>query len=421
MLLWSSESMLTIDGFNDAIVVRPDLTPAFDKANRLFDLSSIISICSGLVLLIRIDDIDLLSLSFAHSSVRDFLLSPEVPSPFKSQLEERVARVTILRTCFAYLTCLDWEFDDVVEFTREHQFAVCSNDIWPRQARALEATDDEALALIIGFLESDLHNSTPFFRFTYPRIAPSGQEWCALYVAATEGLVRSCRHLIQHGRALVKSLLEDSALELGLYFKNTGRLVGVDIDRIIKDLLIGSRLDNALVTASLNGHDDIVRDLPIQFCCSMGYESLVHTLVSFNAAIDAPCPKVCALDRAANKGHLSIVTYLLDHGADPNFDNEFGTLLQDAAYTGDVAMVTVLLDHGAVIDHSCRETCPGRGICALLQAVAMDHEDIVELLLSRGASLEVAIDDAVRMGDEVIMEKMLALRPVFRRYERSRP
>jgi predicted KAP-like P-loop ATPase len=49
----------------------------------------------------------------------------------------------------------------------------------------------------------------------------------------------------------------------------------------------------------------------------------------------------------------------------------------------------------------------------------MDHEDIVELLLSRGARLEVAIDDAVRMGDEVIMEKMLALRPVFRRYERS--
>jgi ankyrin repeat protein len=171
--------------------------------------------------------------------------------------------------------------------------------------------------------------------------------------------------------------------------------------------------------ADVNGTSQESPLTPIQFCCSMGYESLVHTLVSFNAAIDAPYPKVCALDRAANKGHLSIVTYLLDHGADPNFDNEFGTLLQDAAYTSDVAMVTVLLDHGADIDHSCRETCPGRGICALLQAVAMDHEDIVELLLSRGARLEVAIDDAVRMGDEVIMEKMLALRPVFRRYERS--
>jgi hypothetical protein len=301
MLLWSSESMLTIDGFNDAIVVRPDLTPAFDKANRLFDLSSIISICSGLVLLIRIDDIDLLSLSFAHSSVRDFLLSPEVPSPFKSQLEERVARVTILRTCFAYLTCLDWEFDDVVEFTREHQFAVCSNDIWPRQARALEATDDEALALIIGFLESDLHNSTPFFRFTYPRIAPSGQEWCALYVAATEGLVRSCRHLIQHGRALVKSLLEDSALELGLYFKNTGRLVGVDIDRIIKDLLIGSRLDNALVTASLNGHDDIVRDL-------LHHGASASAMDQCNFLTP---PGGSALFAAAEYGHLEVVKMLV--------------------------------------------------------------------------------------------------------------
>jgi ankyrin repeat protein len=1084
MLLWSSDSMLTIDGFNDAIVVQPDLTPAFDKANRLFDLSSIISICSGLVLLMRIDDTALLSLCFAHSSVKDFLLSPEVPPPFKSQLEERVARLAILRTCFAYLQCLDWDFDDVVEFTREHQFAVCANNIWPRQARALEATDDEALALIIGFLESDLQRSTPFFRFTYPRIAPSGQEWCALYVAATEGLVRSCRHLIERELASARSLTQPDDLMGGstLEAKDAGTSNGSDIRNIIGRISAAApshslqfRLDNALVTASLNGHDDIVRDLlhhgasasaidqcnfltppggsallaaaeyghlevvkmlvkagasinhlvpgvfgtplyaasklghvsvveflteqkadpnvicgtcgnallaavqgnhadivntliacgadvdvvpwnpdlpasliedghdpaawnnptllfaarygiglnviqaaslsaemiaggvlvdmgadlesvvkaammrtavscghgfsplqsasssgrlgivealvkagaeinalgyhgtafalaaqnghedivdflleradvnlkrsvfldgldwtpleeaaakrqativrkiltrgavipdnvlalaaavsgnadvvklliaakantegrdifgrtalqnaavigheatvemllrygtcvdapgpddtkamhfskagaikhailvrgveidpqadgleygtalqaavyrghheivrillaygasieatgpkgdaltiaassgkmdmlnlllesnesisrissgstslrvaankghvnvvarllsygvppdvagpagtalhdavanghedvvrtllagganvnsdagngftplrfavegkhtstvrlllahnadvntvsnhgstlgyavetgeleivnlllsqgalvevnrgptfltplqvavfkgyeqivnalldagadpnaldeaklgspplkyacqinrediarlllergadvngtskespltPIQFCCSMGYESLVNTLVSFNAAIDAPYPDVCALDRAANKGYLSIVTYLLDHGADPNFDNEVGTLLQDAAYTGDVALVTVLLDHGADIDHSCRETCPGRGICALLQAVAMDHEDIVDLLMSRGASLEVAIGDAVRMGDEVIMEKMLALRPVFLRYERSR-
>jgi hypothetical protein len=368
--------MLTIDGFNDAIVVRPDLTPAFDKANRLFDLSSIISICSGLVLLIRIDDIDLLSLSFAHSSVRDFLLSPEVPSPFKSQLEERVARVTILRTCFAYLTCLDWEFDDVVEFTREHQFAVCSNDIWPRQARALEATDDEALALIIGFLESDLHNSTPFFRFTYPRIAPSGQEWCALYVAATEGLVRSCRHLIQHGRALVKSLLEDSALELGLYFKNTGRLVGVDIDRIIKDLLIGSRLDNALVTASLNGHDDIVRDLLYH-----GASASAMDQCNFLTP-----PGGSALFAAAEYGHLEVVKMLVKAGASINYfvPGVFGTPLYAASKLGHLSVVEFFTEHKADPNVICG-TCGN----ALLAAVQGNHAAIVNTLIACGADVDV--------------------------------
>jgi hypothetical protein len=44
--------------------------------------------------------------------------------------------------------------------------------------------------------------------------------------------------------------------------------------------------------------------------------------------------------------------------------------------------------------------------------VALDREDVVELLLSRGASLEVGIAVAERCGVREVIDKMLALRPV---------
>jgi ankyrin repeat protein len=164
--------------------------------------------------------------------------------------------------------------------------------------------------------------------------------------------------------------------------------------------------------ADVNACDQRYSLTPIQFCCAMGYESLVHTLVAFNADIDAPHPDGCALDRAVDKGHLSIVTYLLDHGANPNIDIERGNALQTAAFRGDVAMANLLLDHGADIDHSCGDTCPGWNHSALYQAVAEDHAGVTRLLVRRGARFAVAIDDATRSGDEVIMETLLALKAV---------
>jgi ankyrin repeat protein len=152
---------------------------------------------------------------------------------------------------------------------------------------------------------------------------------------------------------------------------------------------------------------------PIHFCCATGYESLVHILVSFNTDINAPHSDGCALDRAIDKGHRSIVTYLLNHGADPNNCRERGVPLHTAASRGDVAMVKLLLDHSAEIDHSCEPpVCEGGSHGALYQAVAEDHEEVIRLLLRRGASVEVAMEDARRSGNQEVMEKVLVLRPV---------
>jgi ankyrin repeat protein len=164
--------------------------------------------------------------------------------------------------------------------------------------------------------------------------------------------------------------------------------------------------------ANVNAADQHHSLTPIQFCCAMGYESLVHTLVSFHADIDAPHPDGCALDRAVDKGYLSIVTHLLDHGANPDIDTERGRALQTAAFRGDVAMATLLLDHGADIDHSCGDACPGWNASALYQAVAEDHAGVTRLLVRRSARFEVAIGDAMRSGNAGVMEMLLALETV---------
>ena len=138
----------------------------------------------------------------------------------------------------------------------------------------------------------------------------------------------------------------------------------------------------------------------------------MHTLVSFNTDIDVPHSDGCALDPAIDKGHRSIVTYLLDHGADPNDCRGRGVPLHTAAYRGDIAMVKLLLDHGAEIDHSCEPpACEGGSHGALYQAVAEDREEVVRSLSSRGASVEVAIEDARRLGNQEVMEKVMASRP----------
>lgn len=407
MLLWSSDIITSIDGYNDAIVVRPDQTPAFDVDNRLFDLSAVVSICSGLVALVRIDNSDVLSLSFAHASVKDFLLSAEVPQPFKSQLDERNARVSILRTCFAYLSSIDWRFGDRFDFIRDYPFAISANAIWPQQARTLEGIDDEVLELTIEFLKSDLFKSPAFFNFTYPLIDTVAQECSSLFNAAGEGLVRSCRHLIycklesaklqsQHksftlGSGLGSEDLDQSVQSVASHMARTFIIAALSksmpastaVDLAAAELQFSSpaerlqlRLDTALVTASHSGHDDIVRDL-------------LHHGASANAIdeLNFHTPSgVSALLAAAEYGHLETVKMLIKEGASLNrfVPEKFGTPLYAASKLGHLAVVEFLIDQHADPNVLCG-TCGS----ALLAAVQGNHAEIVNALIACGADVNI--------------------------------
>ncbi|KAI4726301.1 purine and uridine phosphorylase [Aureobasidium sp. EXF-10728] len=160
-----------------------------------------------------------------------------------------------------------------------------------------------------------------------------------------------------------------------------------------------------------NGADVNARDqfnlTPLQYCCAMGHETLISTLLSHNADIEAPHHQGSALIRAVDKGHFSIVITLLNHGANADDLAQTETPLIVAASRGDVPIVTLLLDHGVKVDHSC----PGHSHCALYQSVANGHEQVTNLLLSRGADTSVAIRDARKAKNYKVLEKLQGLRP----------
>ena len=87
-------------------------------------------------------------------------------------------------------------------------------------------------------------------------------------------------------------------------------------------------------------------------------------------------------------GHLGLVKFLLESGADINStggkerDSFKGSALQDSAYRGDLNMVKYLLEKGADIN------LHGSGHSNALHLSAMKgHKTVVEFLLDKGASL----------------------------------
>nr|AEI30666.1 ankyrin 23/unc44 [uncultured microorganism] len=87
---------------------------------------------------------------------------------------------------------------------------------------------------------------------------------------------------------------------------------------------------------------------------------------------------------AASKGHLAVVRHLLEEGAAVDVPDKWGeSPLQFAVRSGHLAVAEALLDAGANVQGTARAT-------PLHSAVARAYTRIIELLLARGASLQVA-------------------------------
>ncbi|KAI5204535.1 hypothetical protein E4T39_03593 [Aureobasidium subglaciale] len=149
---------------------------------------------------------------------------------------------------------------------------------------------------------------------------------------------------------------------------------------------------------------------PLQFCAAMGFKALVHTLVEFGADLDAPhrlgCPLVRAVTRIndATETNIEVVVFLLDKGA--NIEGALGgeTPLQAASVSNRIAIARLLLDRGAFVD--ARNELY---LCPLYNAFVEGHEETVELLLERDASVDVAIEDALRVDNLAVADALKQL------------
>jgi uncharacterized protein len=114
-----------------------------------------------------------------------------------------------------------------------------------------------------------------------------------------------------------------------------------------------------------------------------GDAAAVEQMLADGAAVDVRGPdNGTPLIAAALGGQTAVVELLLSKGADVTARNAGGfTPLHAAAYSGSVAVAKLLLDNKAVLEDAENKA----GVTPMFVAAEMNHPEVVELLIAKGA------------------------------------
>jgi hypothetical protein len=188
-VLWAKKPPLFSEMI-DAIAVRLDESPGFKQENRLFELMDVIMQCSSLLTPVRTTSGR--EIHLAHSSVKEYLTSQHLASPFKEPLSEVHARLTIAKTSIKYLI-------DVADI---HHNSLMSSR---------KPTDDLLTTLRSGMVFGDFVSRREFLEredIAFPAIIMDyGEFW----------FLRSARYWAEHARAVETADDDMTQLLLQLY------------------------------------------------------------------------------------------------------------------------------------------------------------------------------------------------------------
>ncbi|XP_022091038.1 ankyrin repeat and KH domain-containing protein mask-like isoform X2 [Acanthaster planci] len=184
-----------------------------------------------------------------------------------------------------------------------------------------------------------------------------------------------------------------------------------------------------LMYACSGGHEDAVKVLldhganiedhnenghtPLMEAASSGHVGIAKVLLERGAGINTHSNefKESALTLACYKGHLEMVQFLLEAGADHEHKtDEMHTALMEASMDGHVEVARLLLDHGAQVN------MPADSFeSPLTLAACGGHTKLAALLIERGANIEEVNDEgytplmeAAREGHEEMVALLLA-------------
>lgn len=161
----------------------------------------------------------------------------------------------------------------------------------------------------------------------------------------------------------------------------------------------GGDFDTALGAASYRGHEDIMDTLirwgadvnvgkggegftPLECAAYGGRGWTVKRLLDAGAHINAPSLQGGALQAAAEGGHHTLISTLIELGADVNIQGgNYGSALQAAASHGDEKVVSTLLERGADVNMQDKNGS------ALQTAIWKGREKVAEMLIERGADV----------------------------------
>lgn len=140
---------------------------------------------------------------------------------------------------------------------------------------------------------------------------------------------------------------------------------------------------------------------PLVWAIDKGNDAMVDLLLEHGAPPDGDCGgfnfSTTPIGMAVSRGRVDLVRRFLAAGANANAGGLPGVLCR-AAMRGNVEITAALLDAGADIDaRNHPGGCFGilAGATAITWAARLGHEEVVALLVSRGADLSIATADGV--------------------------
>ncbi|KAJ6514081.1 ankyrin repeat domain-containing protein [Mycena vulgaris] len=454
-LTWvaNAKRLLSVSELQEALAIEDDST--FLDLDNLLDISTIISVCAGLIIV----DETLSVVRLVHYTTQaylDSIQSDQFP----------LAQTKIVSTCLTYLSFKQLERLPTSLEEREEMNMIQKHPFLDyAQYCLLHAKGQPELQLqdkIIAFLTQATrwNNSGIWSVAPWNYDTGIGQQYnyfSPLWISATCNLGIIARDIV--GQAGVAPETKSQAL-YGASYNGHNQMVQLLIDRGADVNAQGGYYGNALQAASYSGHELIVQLLiekgadvnsqggvhgnALQAAILNGHELIVQLLINKNADVNAQggyhgnALQAAALneqqlivqlliDKGADvnaqggvygnalqatvlHGHQLIVQLLIDKGADVNAQGGlYGNALQAAASHGHQLIVQLLIDKGADVNSH------GGGYGNALRAAALDgHQLIVQLLIDKGADVnshgggyENALQAASYKGHELIVRHLI--------------
>ncbi|XP_037657066.1 ankyrin repeat and KH domain-containing protein 1 isoform X10 [Choloepus didactylus] len=272
--------------------------------------------------------------------------------------------------------------------------AFADPEVLRRLTSSVSCALDEAAAALTRMRAENSHNA--------------GQvDTRSLAEACSDGDVNAVRKLLDEGRSVNEHTEEgESLLCLACsagYYELAQVLLAMHAN--VEDR--GNKGDiTPLMAASSGGYLDIVKLLllhdadvnsqsatgntALTYACAGGFVDIVKVLLNEGANIEDHNENGhTPLMEAASAGHVEVARVLLDHGAGiNNHSNEFKeSALTLACYKGHLDMVRFLLEAGADQEHKTDEMHT-----ALMEACMDGHVEVARLLLDSGAQVNMPAD-----------------------------
>ncbi|KAF7350138.1 HET-domain-containing protein [Mycena venus] len=410
------------DELADAIAFRLD-DPAFDfsdlakssyRPDRRRGNSDSFKLLEGLIV-VKDEHWAEPSITLAHSSVRDYILSPQFHQEFGSiiDLTKGVSHRFITQTCVHYiLHFADAKHLITKDTLPDYPIALYAARYWFYHLQFCNDQDQEALLPATMHLLEDGSSQHAAVYKLCPRRWHATCAWDgpispAVCMCSDMGYTAGVRFLLIKHNASVNQATKEGKTVLH-FASEKGHL---DIARLLIEHNASIDLatkdgKTALHFASWNGHIDIARllvkhnasidlvtkagETALHLASEKGHLDIAHWLIKHNASFDlATKSGSTGLHLASENGHLNIVRLLIKHNASVDLVTKDGeTALHLALEEGHLNIAQLLIKHNGSVDQATKE-----GKTALHFASENGHLNIVRLLIEHNASIDLATED----------------------------